>query len=180
MRVNIVIIFLILYCQFSFAQKNQNDTITLHSSDIKCILQKSKITNPRIVIPRQQIKVDKTCNKPLDGFYKIITGKNEFFLTKFKNGIEDNDEFNYIKYYTNGKLKKIDFKGTAFFGSKYLSIPNYSSKRLIKGIFIDCYSKSIIDSIEIKQIISKKHLILKTNSKEDKIKLKFSHNFISD
>ena len=47
-------------------------------------------------------------DQPLNGLYKIHIDDVNYFITKYKNGIEDNNIFNYKISYRNGKLKELD------------------------------------------------------------------------
>lgn len=150
----------------SFRQK-EKDTITINSINIYHKVDTIYKTKSKPIITN--IKIDKQNNKPLNGFYKIITGQDTYFITRYKNGLEDNAIFNYIKYYANDNLHRIDLKGAKTIGYQYIRIPifNGCTNKKIKAYFVESDSDIITESIEIKIEKNKKHVIVKTYSKQN-------------
>ncbi|MEN7550774.1 hypothetical protein AAG747_22830 [Rapidithrix thailandica] len=111
--------------------------------------------DPRRIPFTYEYLVDKRNDQPLTGLYKVITGSNSFYYCKYKNGIEANRALNFIEYHQNGKLIQIDIKGDAILGSRYLSVPNYSCDKKIKGFYKEVVSDAIVEEVIIKQKVKK-------------------------
>lgn len=148
-----------LFSLFTFFLANsqvKNDTIDIEFSYIKKIA-KTAYSNIRVRPNDFYIYYD-NMDQPLNGLYKIHIDDANYFITKYKNGIEDNTIFNFKKSYRNGELKELDIKGHQLIGQTYLSISEYacSSNVSLDGFTKDYYNDRIIDKIRIYQKIKKK------------------------
>jgi hypothetical protein len=139
----------------------KDDTIILHNKDI--ITKIDTVFNTKIK-PIPNIKyINKQDGSLLNGLYKIKIDANNYFITKYKNGIEDNAVLNVKKTFRNGELSQLDIKGYQIIGSKYISVPEYIDK---SDVFLDGFIKEysddlIVDKIRIYQQIKKKAIYWK-------------------
>lgn len=148
----IILLFLIFFYNSASCQV-ENDTLILNQNDIsfKIYTIQSNKTKPTSNI----VYFNKENGVPLNGLCKIKINDNTYFITYYKNGIENNAIFNYKKNYQNGKLKVLDIKGYQLIGQNYLSILEYdcSSNVFLDGYTKDYNNETIIDKIRIYQKI---------------------------
>ncbi|MCX8534112.1 hypothetical protein [Chryseobacterium luquanense] len=152
----ILIVFSILFTSnFIFCQIKK-DTITIEQSDIIIKVDTIYSTRTKPIINFQNF--NKKNGTLLTGLYRINIDDNTYFITNYKNGIEDSTIFNYKKGYRNGKLKELEIMGYQMIGEAYISIPEYNCNT---NSFLDGFTKEysndmIIDKIRIRQKIRKK------------------------
>ncbi|QCE42751.1 hypothetical protein [Psychroserpens sp. NJDZ02] len=172
-------IFLVIY-NFAFSQiKKDTDTISLFFNEIIYKTDTIHSTRTKSIITKKSI--NKQYNKPLNGLYKVITGNDTFFITKYKEGLEDNKVFNYVKYYYKGKLFKIEVKGIQIIGTNYISIPKYNCKNTtLQGNYIDITNDKIVEPIKIKQRARKKHILWKIKSKNGTSCIRLNRKIFTD
>ena len=155
---HLIIIVVFFKGYFCFGQIQQ-DTIVINFDDI--IHKIDTLYNVKTKFVERIIKIDKQSNKPLDGFYKVITSDREYFLTKYKKGGTDDRIFNYKKYYCNGILCSIEIKGIQMIGINYISILEYSCNKHLIGSYLDISSNKKVEDIIIKQRVRKKRVLWK-------------------
>jgi hypothetical protein len=168
------LIFLILNIFNSYCQI-KSDTIIINIQDIDTIISKYS-SNPRIEPKTVKQLFYKNSKLKLSGLFKIITSDTSYCITNLDQGIETNSGYNIIKYYKNELLDKIEFKGNAYFGSKYLSVTNYEIKNniILRAFWKDIANDELIEDVEIKQFLKKNVIIWYVISKKaKKIKWKF-------
>lgn len=173
-----IIILLLFSSGFIFSQA-EKDTITVHFNDIIYKIDTAYNTRTKPVITKR--KINKHSGKLLNGLYKVITEQKSFFITKYKGGLSDDSVFNYVKYYYNDNLYKIDIKGQVMIGSKYISISEYNcAKKRLKGCYVDLTSNKIIETIRIKQKIKKKYILWKITSKNGTNCIRLNREMLTD
>jgi len=147
---------------------SQKDTITINQSDIE-IVKKQVYNHQDVRGGYDLIKkyISKQTNQPLNGFYKVIVEKHCFYTLYFQQGsksLNEADNFNFIRYYKNNKLYKLDvFLPLSFTRLYYYSVENFNcnlKKIDVKKKYI--YDDSLVSSIKMKQ-----------SKKKDKIKWKY-------
>ncbi|MEN7550773.1 hypothetical protein AAG747_22825 [Rapidithrix thailandica] len=148
---------LLFVSSLGFGQSSpKGDTLVIHL-DTETYTKTRTINenSPRLEPRTRSYLIDKRNDEPLTGLYKVITGSNSFYYCRYDNGAEVNYGLNYIEYHQNGKLIQIDIKGVAIFGSKYLTVPNYSCGKKIKGFYKEVVSDAIVEEVIIKQKVKK-------------------------
>ena len=147
---------------------SQKDTITINQSDIE-IVKKQVYNHQDVRGGYDLIKkyISKQTNQPLNGFYKVIVEKYCFYTLYFHQGsksLNEADNFNFIRYYKNNKLYKLDiFLPLSFTRLYYYSVENFDCN--LKKIDVkkkNIYDDSLVSSIKMKQ-----------SKKKDKIKWKY-------
>ena len=109
---------------------SQKDTITINQSDIE-IVKKQVYNHQDVRGSYDLIKkyISKQTNQPLNGFYKVIIEKHCFYTLYFQQGsksLNEADNFNFIRYYKNNKLYKLDvFLPLSFTRLYYYSVENF-------------------------------------------------------
>lgn len=157
----------------------QKDTIVLNQ--IHLIDRTDTVFNLKKEPVITKLNINNLNKEPLNGFYKIFTDKNNYFITNYKNGLEDNSIFNYKITYKNGKLIQFDIKGNQIIGSKYISIINYNCKeKNFKAYYVDTESDAVIEQITIKQKVELKRIKLIIRGKNNKSKIFLSRNILKD
>lgn len=141
-----IITFLILFVFNSLYCQIEKDITIINQSDI--LTKVDTIYNDRTK-PLIIIRLNKKDGAFLNGLNKIIIDDANYYVTKYKNGIEDNTVFNYIKKYKNNKLVELDIKGHLIIGQKYISIPKYHCE---SNIFIEAVTKEYLNDVIIEKI----------------------------
>ncbi|MEN7550776.1 hypothetical protein AAG747_22840 [Rapidithrix thailandica] len=150
----------------------KEDTLVIHL-DAEIYTKTAFIDdNPRTKPSVFEYLVDKRNDKPLTGLYKVITGLNSFYYCRYKNGVETL-ELNYIEYHQDGKLVRMDIKSHLLLGSKYLSVPNYSCDKKIKGFYKSVISDAIVEEVVIKQKVKEDTVYWIVKSKRYPYKIPF-------
>lgn len=145
------------------------DTITLYASDIESVQHINKVKNLRLKPTFSKYIINKNTNELLNGFYKIITDKNSYYLIHYKNGAEEKDRPSIIKYYKNDILVGFDLKGRLIEGNLYTSVPVYSCKSKIISILKKDYETGkVLEEQKVRQKISKRHIQWKIYSVDGK------------
>ncbi|WP_430411236.1 hypothetical protein [Kordia sp.] len=150
---------LFLFTFTAFAQVKQ-DTLFIHQKNIISKIDTLFDIRTKPTIEKRYFHLRE--NNPLNGFYKISTGKETYFVTQYTNGFEDNSVFNYIKYYDNGQLHTIKIKGNTMFGSHFLYVPKYScEQRKFTGFYVDLVNEELKKQVRIKQKFRNKYVLWK-------------------
>lgn len=171
-----IIILLFLISNFTFSQV-EKDTIILNQHDI--VEKTDTIFNVKTKPIINILSVNKKNGDFLDGLYRINIDDNNYFITNYRKGIEDNAIFNLNKFYHNGQLKQLNIKGYQIIGSKYISIKDYNChKSKLEGNYIDMQNNHIIEQIKINQKIRNKNLILIIKSKSSTSRIILERNLI--
>ncbi|MBE0393715.1 hypothetical protein [Flavobacterium sp. PL002] len=171
-----IIILLFSISNFTFSQV-EKDTIILNQHDI--VEKTDTIFNVKTKPIINILSVNKKNGDFLDGLYRINIDDNNYFITNYRNGIEDNAIFNINKFYHNGQLKQLNIKGYQIIGSKYISIKDYNChKRKLEGNYIDMQNNHIIEKIKINQKIRNKNIILIIKSKSSTSRIILERNLI--
>lgn len=145
---------------------SQKDTITINQSDIEIV--KKQVYNYQDVRGGYDLikkYISKQTNQPLNGFYKVIVENHCFYTLYFQQGSKSlNEANNFIRYYKNNKLYKLDvFLPLSITRMYYYSVENFDCN--LKKIDVkkkNIYDDSLVSSIKMKQ-----------SKKKDKIKWKY-------
>ncbi|MEN7550772.1 hypothetical protein AAG747_22820 [Rapidithrix thailandica] len=153
---------------------SKEDTLVIHlDTETYTKTETIEYKNPRLFPFTYEYLVDKRNDQPLTGLYKVITGPNSFFYCKYVSGVEANEGINFIEYYQNDKLVKMEIKGDMYMGTKYLSLPHYSCDKKIKGFFKEITSDAIVEEVVIKQKVKEDTVYWIVKSKRYPYKIPF-------
>nr|WP_314999891.1 hypothetical protein [uncultured Capnocytophaga sp.] len=170
---SIVFLILLFWSNKMFSQ----DTITLYASDIQSVQYINELKKTRSKPTFFKYTIDKNTNELLNGFYKIITDKNNYCLIHYKNGIEEKDLPSIVKYYKNDTLVGFDLKGRLTEGNLYTSVPKYSCKsKIIKVFKKDYETDKILEERKVYQKVSRRYIYWKIYSTDGKYLGKSRYN----